>query len=307
MTPRFARIGSGQLTRVGRRKARVFRASERDLMVEMTEIRNLATMMVSTLGLSCSPVGVRLLSEDDVAPADVERLDKHRYCQAVMKARRGRNVLLDGGGISCPAAAAAFGFRPLPDQLKNGKGLVGFGIVSDEAVGARMFEGMVVLEPGQISGLHLFPLEQAGQVPDVIVVEAEVEKLMWIALAYLHAKGGERVQASTAILQATCVDATIIPFVEQRLNFGYGCYGCRDATDLGSDEGVLGFPASVLPVLVEHLQFLSAKAVPNSREKRAFSALRKATCPGAYSEGDNGTQRIDVDCAADTRSAQTEG
>jgi uncharacterized protein (DUF169 family) len=108
----------------------------------------------------------------------------------------------------------------LPDQLKNGRGLVGFGIVSDEAVGARMFEGMTVLEPGQISGLHLFPLELAEYVPDVIVVEAEVEKLMWIALAYLHARGGERVQASTAILQATCVDATIIPFVEQRLNFG---------------------------------------------------------------------------------------
>jgi len=275
-------------------------------MVEMTEIRNSATMMVSTLGLSCSPVGVRLLSDDDPIPADVERMDKHRYCQAVMKARRGRSVLLDGGGISCPAAAAAFGFRPLPDQLKNGKGLVGFGIVSDEAVGARMFEGMTVLEPGQISGLHLFPLERAEYVPDVIVVEAEVEKLMWIALAYLHARGGERVKASTAILQATCVDATIIPYVEQRLNFGYGCYGCRDATDLDHDEGVLGFPAALLPAVVENLQFLSGKAIPNSRQKRAFSALRKATCPNARSEDDNRTQSGGSDCAAETRPAEKE-
>lgn len=276
-------------------------------MLDATEIRDLATTMISALGLSCSPVGVRLLSEDDVVPADVEKLDKHRYCQALMKARRGRTVLLDGEGISCPAAAAAFGFRPLPEQLRNGKGLVGFGIVSDEAVGARMFEGMTVLQPGQMSGLHLFPLEQADHVPDVIVVEAEVEKLMWIALAYLHATGGERVQASTAILQATCVDATIIPFVEQRLNFGYGCYGCRDATDLGPEEGVLGFPAFVLPAVVEHLRFLSVKAIPNSRQKRAFSALRKATCPSACSEDDNGTQNIDVDCAAETRSDEKEG
>lgn len=276
-------------------------------MVDAIGIRSLAKQMISALDLTCSPVGVRLLSENAPVPAHAERLDRHRYCQAVMKARRGRNVLLDDSGISCPAAAAAFGFRPLPDQLRNGKGLVGFGIVSDEAVGARMFEGMTVLEPGEISGLHLFPLEQAEYVPDVIVVEAEAEKLMWIALAYLHARNGERVQASTAILQATCVDATIIPFVEQRLNFGYGCYGCRDATDLGPDEGVLGFPASVLPAVVEHLQFLSEKAIPNSRQKRAFSALKKATCPSGCSEDDNETQNIDVDCAAETRSDEKEG
>ena len=243
-------------------------------MVDAIGIRQLAKQMISALDLTCCPVGVRLLSENDPVPADGDRLGGHRYCQAVMKARRGRNVLLDESGISCPAAAAAFGFRPLPDQLKNGKGLVGFGIVSDEAVGARMFEGMTVLEPGQISGLYLFPLEQAECVPDVIVLEAEIEKLMWIALAYLHARNGERVHASTAILQATCVDATILPYVEQRLNFGYGCYGCRDATDLGPDEGILGFPVSVLPAVVEHLQFLSEKAIPNSRKKRAFVALR---------------------------------
>lgn len=276
-------------------------------MVDVAAIRHLARQMISALDLASSPVGVRLLSHNDPAPDDAERLDGHRYCQALMKARRGQDVLLDGAGIFCPAAAAAFGFRPLPDQLKNGKGLVGFGIVSDEAVGAKMFAGMTLLESGKITRLHFFPLEQAKYVPDVIVVEAEVEKLMWIALAYLHAKGGERVQVSTAVLQATCVDATIIPFMEQRLNFNYGCYGCRDATDIGVGEGVLGFPISVLPAVVEHLRFLSEKAIPNSRQKRAFAALRKATCPSACSEDDNGTQNIDVDCAAETRSDEKRG
>jgi uncharacterized protein (DUF169 family) len=35
----------------------------------------------------------------------------------------GRNVVLDAEGISCPAAAAAFGFRLLPAQLRSGKHL----------------------------------------------------------------------------------------------------------------------------------------------------------------------------------------
>ena len=79
-------------------------------------------------------------------------------------------------------------------------------------------------------------------VPDVVVVEDEVEKLMWIALARLNAQGGRRIESSTAVLQATCVDATLIPFVRKQFNLSFGCYGCRDATDIGTNETVLGFP-----------------------------------------------------------------
>lgn len=43
----------------------------------------------------------------------ISLLPHHRYCQAVMLARRGQAVLLDREGIVCPAVAAAFGFRPL--------------------------------------------------------------------------------------------------------------------------------------------------------------------------------------------------
>lgn len=97
---------------------------------------------------------------------------------------------------------------------------------------------------------------------------------MWISLAYLHATGGERVQSSTAVLQATCVDSTIIPYLENRLNLGYGCYGCRDATDLGANETVLGFPAPMLPAIMKHLEYLAQKAIPASRSKKAWAALK---------------------------------
>ena len=94
-----------------------------------------------------------------------------------------------------------------------------------------MFQDMSRLEIGQIEQLHIFPVDKFSYIPDVIIVEDEPE-LMWIALAYLHVTGGKRIESSTAILQATCVDSTIIPFLEQRLNLVYGCYGCRDTTDL---------------------------------------------------------------------------
>jgi uncharacterized protein (DUF169 family) len=240
------------------------------------QVKEQAARMISILGLYSQPVGVRLVpGNGGRVPPGAERLSQHRYCQALMKARRGRDVVLDKEGISCPAAAAAFGFHPLPKALQSGRGLVGFGIVSDEVVGQKMFIDMPRLDPDKISMLHLFPLEKAEYVPDLVVVEDEVEKLMWIVLSYLHAKGGQRVHSSTAVLQATCVDSTIIPFLENRLNFGYGCYGCRDATDIGNNEAVLGFPTPFLPLIVEHLEFLGQKAIPTSRSKKAWHALQK--------------------------------
>lgn len=230
--------------------------------------------MKAILGLSISPVGVRFLTTRD-AVEGAKMLEKHRYCQALMCARHGQNVVLDAEGISCPAAARAFGFRPLPEPLRTGKGLVGFGIVSEEKVAEEMFEKMPHQEMGAIEQIHLFPLEKAEQLPDLVVIEDEVEKLMWIILSYMHVQGGERVQSNTAVLQATCVDSTVIPYLEKRLNFSFGCYGCRDATDMASGEAVLGFPASYLSDIIQHLEYLNKKALPHSRGKHAFAALKK--------------------------------
>lgn len=240
---------------------------------DLSDSRILGARLVEILGLSRSPVGVRFLGPDDDLPVDSVTLKGHRYCQALMKARSGQDVLLDAEGIACPAAASAFGFKPLPPGLESGKGLMGFGIVADEAVGRKMFEGMSRLEPGSVKALHIFPLDMADYTPEVVVVEDKVEKLMWLSLAYLRSTGGERIDSSTAVLQATCVDCTVIPYLENRMNLSYGCYGCRDATDISPDETVLGFPAAVLPEIVGNLEHLAEKAIPASRSKGALANL----------------------------------
>ena len=227
------------------------------------------------LGLSTSPVGVRLIVHPEPISKQAIRLQQHRYCQALMKARHGEKVTLDAEGIACPAAAAAFGFKLLPEGLKSGKGLMGFGITKEEATGKTMFEGMTTLPQGELKAMYLFPLEQAEIEPDVVVLEDETEKLMWIALAQLNAQFGKRVTSSTAILQATCVDATLIPYIEQKLNLSFGCYGCRDATDIGHNETVLGFPFKDFQLIYDYLLHLNLKAIPNSRGKNALTILKK--------------------------------
>jgi uncharacterized protein (DUF169 family) len=234
-----------------------------------------ATLLKTILALDTDPVGIFLLDAktDRDAFSQWERLEGHRYCQALMKARRGKSVTLDKSGLVCPAAAAAFGFRSLPAGLKSGKGLMGFGIVESGETGKVMFEGMRRLEPGRIAQIALSPLSQAPWLPDVVVVEGRPESLMWLLLADVNLAGGLRCEGNTAVLQATCVDATIIPYKEKVLNFSFGCYGCREATDLSPEETVVGFPGEMLDGLVKCLQRLATKAIPRSREKRAYVAL----------------------------------
>jgi uncharacterized protein (DUF169 family) len=239
------------------------------------DLKTLAEETAQILGLESSPVAVFLLApEADLAPfAGWTRVQHHRYCQALMKARGGERVVLDADELACPAAAKAFGFKPLTPVLQSGKGLVGFGIVAEPASGAEMFRGMSCLEPGTAARIALCPLAEAPGLPDVVVIEGPPEQLMWLLLAEVNLRGGERLLGSTAVLQATCVDATIIPYLEQRLNFTMGCYGCREATDLTPAETVVGFPGERLAQLVDSLAFLSEKAMPRARAKRAYGSL----------------------------------
>jgi uncharacterized protein (DUF169 family) len=243
-----------------------------DLSLEA--VKTQAKEIKSILGMNSYPVGVRFPA-DSIRPDGAVSLKGHRYCQALMRARRGGDVVLDAEGIACPAAAQAFGFKPLPEALGSGKGLVGYGIASDPEVGKAMFRGMSRLAEGEIEYIHLFPLEKAAFMPDVIIMEDETEKLMWIMLAYMHVTGGARVRSDTAVLQATCVDATVIPYTEQRLNASYGCYGCREATDIGANETILGFPVKYLEPIAGHVKFLAEKAINKSRGKDVFNRIEK--------------------------------
>ena len=245
-------------------------------------IKEKAVLLKQRLHLSASPVGVKFIFETACGiTAKAEALSGHRYCQALMRARRGKHVTIDAEGMSCPAAAAAFGFKPLPEGLKSGVGLMGFGITSEQVTGRKMFEGMTVLEQGKLKSLYLFPLETAEIEPDIIAIEDETEKLMWLVLAELNRRKGARVESETAVLQAACVDATLIPFVKQKFNMSFGCYGCRDATDIGPNETMLGFPFKDYENITECIEKLSQKAIPNSRRKNAYAILNQKSAEKA--------------------------
>jgi len=59
------------------------------------------------------------------------------------------------------------------------------------------------------------------------------------------------------------------------MNLSFGCYGCRDATDIELGESILGFPFSDFKNIADYIEYLSFKAIINSRNKNAYIILKK--------------------------------
>lgn len=230
-----------------------------------------AATLKGVLGLRSEPVAVKFFTRE-VELAGFVKPGEQRYCQILMGAAKGRKYLLTAQNIACPAAAWAFGFREPPATLASGEMPFKMGIFGNPEAVRNTLRSMTRLEMGKYRMVACCPLAEAPLDPDVVVLESDVEHLMWVALALVFETGG-RVSFDTAILQATCVDATVIPFVQGRFNASLGCYGCREATDLKEGEAVLGFPIGDLPGIAASLKKLGEKAIPRVRGKPVWKAL----------------------------------
>lgn len=233
---------------------------------------NIAETLKQSVDLEYEPVGVKFY--ETYSQNEIPKAEDHRMCQLIMRARKGENLILTKDEISCPAAAAALGFKPLPKNLQDGTMLQGYGIFRDKESAIKVMNDMPRISQGTFEAVQAKPLKDWEENPDVIVIEDEVEKLMWIALAYLNDEG-VRLNMSTSILQAVCVDSVVLPFLSQKINMSFGCYGCRDATDAKPNEAILGIPFAKLEMVFENIKYLKSKAIDRSRAKQVYQAFSK--------------------------------
>jgi uncharacterized protein (DUF169 family) len=235
------------------------------------DLEKSAKILTEILGLKYPPIAVKFFEK-------VEALDgfklpgDRRYCQILMGARGGQKLMLTADNIACPAAAWALGFKEPPPKLSSGEMPAAMGIFASPAAVRNTLATMPRLEMGKYEMVAACPLGQAPFEPDVVVIESDPEHLMWVALAKVFEAGG-RLEFSTAVLQATCVDVTVMPFLTQKMNANLGCYGCREATNLTESETVLGFSIKDLEEIVNSLQKLNEKALPRVRGKTIYKAL----------------------------------
>jgi uncharacterized protein (DUF169 family) len=235
----------------------------------MMHKRDIASKLMKILKLKNQPVAVKFVNNASLEGLPPEPETKMRYCQLVMEAKKGRSYTLTKDSISCPAAAAAFGLLPLPKKIEKGTMLKALGLFDSEDAAAELMSKMPRLPLGSYKAVAAAPLSEAGFTPDVVVLEEEPEKIMWISLASLHKKGG-RLNFGTSVFQACCVDATVEPYLRGDINASFGCYGCRDATDISDGEGLIGIPYGKLHEILESLERLSMRAMPQVQSKGVY-------------------------------------
>ena len=222
------------------------------------------------LNLENEIVGLKMLKNNDILEG-YNKEPKYTFCQFIMKAREGHKLLATADNIACANGASALGFISVPEKLMNGEFLSQLGTFEKE--GAKETMGFLPrFEQNEFSGIALSPLSEADYDPDIIIIETEPENIMWLGLATIY-QGGGRLQFSSSISNGTCVDMAVIPFKTQKLNVSLGCYGCRNATNIPNKHMLAGFPGNGLINILESLDLLAKKAMPRTREKRAYQRL----------------------------------
>jgi uncharacterized protein (DUF169 family) len=79
--------------------------------------QEISKILKESVELEYEPVGLKFYQT--IPTNGFKSAEDHRLCQLVMRARKGESLILAKDEVSCPAAAAALGFKPLPKNLEQ--------------------------------------------------------------------------------------------------------------------------------------------------------------------------------------------
>ena len=210
--------------------------------------------MVSLLGLTKPPVGMKLVREGNDVPAGFTSMDfPIRHCVSIHMASLGAAIHVPASQHACAAGKAAIGVSDLPEKVKSGKVPYMHGLASSEHAAARIMAEIPKLPAGTCSGTLVAPLSSFDQPPEVVILTCPPKQAMWVANSLLFKTGGPRITANFAGMQASCGDITALPILTGNVNFSLGCYGCRSAGKLKDDEMYVGIPGSRIDEVVAGL------------------------------------------------------
>jgi uncharacterized protein (DUF169 family)/NAD-dependent dihydropyrimidine dehydrogenase PreA subunit len=220
----------------------------------------------SVLKLKKKPVAIKLVRPYENVPKEIPEMDMPiRHCVSINLASYGAVFYLPKEKHACAAAKASLGIAELPEKVKNGQVPYMHGLAATQAAAACIMEEIPKLEPNSTTGTLVAPLDKAIFDPDVIILTVLPKQAMWIANSVLFETGTPRITANFAGMQASCGDATVLPIINNRINFSVGCYGCRSMGKLADTEMYVGIPLTQIELIINGLKGLW-KAM-NSLEK----------------------------------------
>ena len=211
-----------------------------------------AEVIASKVKLTCKPVAMKLISENEI-PDGFELIDeKVRHCEMVRKASLGEKFYSTVEEQMCLGGAGAIGLRDMPEKLANGEKYFSLGRFKDLETAKSLTAKLSIIKD-QHWGIVYAPLDEANFKADVIQVITEPVGGMLLAQSIVYATG-EKINPSFAGIQSLCGDAFANPYLEKGVNFTLGCDGSRKAADIKDNEMTIGISADQIDEVISGLE-----------------------------------------------------
>ena len=186
---------------------------------------------------------------------EIEKRFKH--CQMVSLARNeGRIFYSTAEDHECMGGAYALGLKDPHPYPEDGEVLLQTRKVRECHSSKRTMESVPHLPTGETFATMYAPLEKASFTPQVIIIVARPWAMLKLAQSSLFRMGG-RTHADFSGIQSVCSDSAAETYLTGKPNFSLGCDGSRTFSGITDDEMVMGFPAEMLPELVDALQVVA--------------------------------------------------
>lgn len=222
------------------------------MSTELETNKKYAEVIASKVKLTCKPVAMKLISEDEI-PEGFELIDeKVRHCEMVRKASLGEKFYSTVEEQMCLGGAGAIGLRDMPEKLANGEKYFSLGRFKDLETAKSLTAKLSIIKD-QHWGIVYAPLDEADFKADVIQVITEPVGGMLLAQSIVYATG-DKINPSFAGIQSLCGDAFANPYLEKGVNFTLGCDGSRKAADIKDNEMTIGISADKIDEVISGLE-----------------------------------------------------
>jgi uncharacterized protein (DUF169 family) len=148
------------------------------------------------------------------------------------------------------------GLKDLTPALKTGHFYYKLGKFESVTSSKRTMDSVPHLPPGETYATMYAPLEKAPFTPQVIIIITYPWAMLKLAQSSLFRMGG-RIHAEFSGIQSVCSDAVAQTYLTGKPNFSLGCDGSRRFSGIADDEMVMGFPAEMLPEIVDAVKIIT--------------------------------------------------
>ena len=212
----------------------------------------------TSLKMKGSPVALGFAKSMEDIPSGMQEIDKKiKHCMMVSLARNeGRIFYSTSDKHECNGGAWALGLRDLSPTLKTGEFYCKLGKFASSSASRRTMNSIPHLGTGDTYATMYAPLEKTPFTPHVIIIITYPWAMLKLAQSSLFRLGG-RVHAEFSGIQSVCSDAVAQTYLTGRPNFSLGCDGSRKFSGIADDEMVMGFPAEMLPEIVDAVKVIT--------------------------------------------------